>query len=177
MGFFAVLPIVVAHVSAPKPGVTLEEIVVAYIAAFLSILGFVSSGFFIKILTERYQTSLAMIVGVGSLISGSLTLFLSYNYETWDPLPFIDMQKALPFVGILFIVHNMIAFPLYAYLLKSFPLTLVAFAQFLTPLFTALLGWFLFNQPITFSFVVSLITLCGALYFFYKEEEQKGLIT
>lgn len=176
IGFFAILPILVSHVSAPRPGVTLEQIVVAYGAAFFSVLGFVGSGLFIKLLTKRYQASLFIIVGMGSLVAGCLSLFLSYRYETWDPLPFIDMQKALPLVGFLFIVHNMIAFPLYAYLIERFPLTLVAFAQFLAPLFTALLRWLWFNEPITLSFIVSLVALCGALYFFYKEEEQEGLI-
>ena len=176
VGFFAILPIIASHVSSPRVGVTLEEIVVAYGAAFLSVLGFVGSGLFIKLLTKRYKISPFMIVGVGSLVAGCLSFFLSYRYETWDPLPFIDMQKALPLVLFLFIVHNMIAFPLYAYLLERFPLTLVSFAQFLAPLFTALLRWFWFNEPITLSFVVSLVVLCGALYFFYKEEEQEGLI-
>lgn len=176
IGFFAILPVLISHVSAPRDGVSLEQIAVAYGAAFFSVLGFVGSGLFIKLLTNRYKASLFTIVGTGSLVAGCLSLLLSVRYETWNPLPFIDMAKALPLVGFLLIVHNLIAFPLYAYLLERFPLTLVAFAQFLSPLFTALLRWIWFKEPIRLSFVLSLIVLCGALYFFYKEEKQEGLI-
>lgn len=176
IGFCAILPVILSHVTAPASAHSLSTLVIAYGAAFVSMLGFVASGLFIKLITKKFNYSLIMLAGVGMIIGGCLSLVFSLRYESWHPLPFIDMYQGMPYVLYLFITHNLIAYPLFTYLLKVFPLTLVAFAQLLTPLFTALLRWIMFKEEITTSFIASFVILSIALFVFYQEEKQEGLI-
>lgn len=176
IGFCAILPVILSHAASPSIGCSLEILIIAYSAAFVSMLGFVLSGLFIKLITRRFQYSMLMLAGTGMVIGGLLSLLLSLRYESWNPLPFIDMYKGMPYIIYLFVTHNLIAYPLFTYLLKIFPLTLVAFAQLLTPLFTALFRWAMFGETITFSFVLSFVILSSALFVFYQEERSEGLI-
>lgn len=177
VGFMGMLPLFLARVQTPVGVGNSTDLLSAYGAAFCSMLGFVLIGLFIKLLTKRYKFPLFMALGWGMLFGGLIGLACSLMFDPWNPLPFINASKALPIVIYLFFTHNLMAYPIYGYLLEHYPLTLIAFAQLLTPLFTAILRLIWFKEPISLPFMISFAILGGALYLFYKEEEKEGLIT
>jgi drug/metabolite transporter (DMT)-like permease len=176
IGFFGMLPLFISNMHMPAD-TNYSHLLFAYSSAFFSMIGFVFSGLFIKILTKRYNYSMFMAIGWGMLIGGAITFGLSLAFDPWNPMPFINASKAWPIIIYLFLTHNLIAYPLYGYLLEHYPLTLVVFAQLLTPLFTAILRLVAFGETISLPFMVSFAILSGSLYLFYKEEEKEGLIT
>lgn len=174
-GFLGMLPLLISHIYTPQT-LIITNPWLAYGAACLSMLGFVVSGLFIKILNTRYKYPMFMAIGGGMFVGGLMGLGCSLLFEPWNPVPISDLSKALPIISYLFITHNLIAYPLFGYLLEHYPLTLVAFAQLLTPLFTAILRLIWFKEPISLPFMISFSILSIALYLFYKEEEKDGLI-
>ena len=176
VGFFGMMPIFISHLQASTSAGP-SNLLLSYGSACLSMLGFVVSGLFIKLLVQRHRYPMFMSIGAGMLLGGLMGLGCSLLFEPWNPMPFINVSKALPIIGYLLVTHNLMAYPLYGYLLEHYPLTLIAFAQLLTPLFTALLRWMLFGEVISLPFMISFAILGTALYLFYKEEEKEGLIT
>lgn len=177
VGFIGMVPLFLARAHTPIGADSTSGLLFAYGSAFCSMLGFVLIGLFIKLLTKRYKYPLFMALGWGMLIGGLIGLVCSLAFDPWNPVPFINASKAWPIVIYLFFTHNLLAYPIYGYLLEHYPLTLIAFAQLLTPLFTAILRLFLFKEPISLPFMISFSILGVALYLFYKEEEKEGLIT
>lgn len=176
LGFIGMLPIFIGHMHMPLD-INMSHMIFAYGCAIASMFGFVVIGILIKILTKHYNYSMFMVIGWGMLIGGVMALGLSIIFDPWSPLPFINTSKALPIIFYLFITHNLIAYPLYGYLLEHYPLTLVVFAQLLTPLFTAIFRLIWFKESISLTFMISFVILSVSLYLFYKEEEKEGLIT
>lgn len=176
VGFLGMMPLLVGHARTPLEGDT-GNLLFAYSAAFCSMLGFVLIGVFIKLLTKKHNFPMFLSIGYGMLWGGIMALGCSLISDPWNPMPFLNASRALPIIGYLLITHNLMAYPIYAYLLQHYPLTLIAFAQLLTPLFTALLRWAMFGEMISLPFVISFSILSGALYLFYREEDKEGLIT
>lgn len=138
---------------------------------------FVTSGILSKILIHQKKYPFFTIVGLAMLGGGLLGLICSLLFDLWTPLPLQNVQKVVPLIGYLFVVHSCIAYPLYNYLVQKYPVTLVAFAQLMTPFFAAVFGWFLFSEPIGFLFFKCLGTLSIALVMFYYAELKEGLIS
>ena len=70
------------------------------------------------------------------------------------------------------LISNIVCYNLYGYLLKKYTATFVSFAGFMGPLFTALYGWILLGETVTWHFYASSIIVFIGLYFFYQEELQ-----
>ena len=83
------------------------------------------------------------------------------------------MKDGFPLMLLLFVGHNIIGYPIFAYLINKYPVTLVSFGQLTLPLFTALLRYFLFGDPIPWVFGISLIVLIWAFYIFYTEAKKE----
>jgi drug/metabolite transporter (DMT)-like permease len=59
---------------------------------------------------------------------------------------------------------------LYAYLIRHYSATFMAYSAFLGPIITAILGWFLLGEKISWQFYLAgLIIFCG-IYLFQKDE-------
>lgn len=177
VGFIGMLPLFLARANTAVGAMSSSDLLFAYGSAFFSMLGFVLSGLFIKILKNKHKFPMFMSIGWGMLFGGIMGFACSFLFDPWNPLPFINAAKAWPIIIYLFFTHNLLAYPMYGYLLEHYPLTLIAFAQLLTPLFTAILRLLLFGESISLPFMISFSILGGALYLFYKEEEKEGLIT
>lgn len=175
VGFLGMLPLLAGSLNVASGG-TFGGLLFAYGSAVCSMLGFVVVGLFIKILTTRYNYPLFMVIGWGMLFGGIMGLGCSLIFDPWNPIPFINASKAMPIILYLLLTHNLLAYPIYGYLLEHYPLTLITFAQLLTPFFTAIFRFVVFKEPISLPFMVSFTVLSSALYLFYKEEEKEGLI-
>lgn len=81
---------------------------------------------------------------------------------------FFQKKFILPFVYTI-IVGNMLAYSLYAYALKHTVITYVSIVGLSVPLFVHFLSFFLFGEPLSISFFVSLLLLGLALAIFQKK--------
>lgn len=100
-------------------------------------------------------------------------LIASLCTETWNPIPVENIPVVAPIIFWIFISHNIIAQPLLGYLIKKYPVTLIAFASLVTPITSALLDYFLYGQKIGYVFIFSLITLIIAFRLFFNEEKRE----
>lgn len=111
--------------------------------------------------------------GISMLIGGGIALFHSFLVENWNPVP---VSSYLPFLQcsiLLILFSNFICYNLYGYLLKRFSATFMSFAGFMTPIFTALFGWFFLGETVGVPFYISLFVILIGLSIFYFEELEK----
>lgn len=114
--------------------------------------------------------------GISMLATGILCLPTSFIFEDWNPTP---VKQWGPFIGwaiLLAVIANIICYNLYGYLLKKYSATFLALAGLLMPVFTAVLGWFMIGEVVTWKFFLSLVMVLGSLYLFYHEELRQGYI-
>lgn len=131
--------------------------------------------------------SFVLINGVGMLGGGILSLIISFFYEGPPiiknaPVVSTFLAQNVGIYGeniIMFIlciilvilIANIICYNLYAYLLSKHSPTLLSFAGFLTPFFTALFEFILFKEPITVPFIITMCIVFSGLYLFsYKKQ-------
>lgn len=120
-----------------------------------------------KLLTQE-NMSVSAVNGTAALASGGLGLATSYHLEGFFPVSHIGYFAG--WLGILFLLSNVVCRNLYALLLKRFSVTFLSLADFLMNICTALYGWFLFNETITVSYIISSAMVCLGLYIFYMDE-------
>ena len=99
-----------------------------------------------------------------------MALLNSFMVESWDPIPVSAIGPFWECTLALIIVSNFICYNLYGYLLKRYSATFISFAGFVTPLFTALFGWYYLGETITASFYISAAIVFVGLFMFYQEE-------
>jgi drug/metabolite transporter (DMT)-like permease len=174
LGFLGVLPLIIDSVCHTSINCSVLHLIGGYIAMFISVLSAVVATFIFKKLIVHY--SVFFILGITLFSGGVMSLLISLFSENWNPIPLENIAIVAPFLLFIFITHNLIAQPLYGYLVKKYPVTLITFATLITPVTSAVLGYFLYGQAIGFIFVFSLVTLIGAFFLFYHEEKKEGLI-
>lgn len=109
----------------------------------------------------------AMINGLNMFAGGLLALLSAPLFET---IVITDQAKFWSILAVIIVVSNLICHNLYAALLKKHSPTMLAFASFLTPLFTALYSWVLFGETVPWSFFISVILVFVGLGIFYSDE-------
>jgi drug/metabolite transporter (DMT)-like permease len=172
LGFFGVLPLIVENISSVGPQDSMFPLLIGYTSMLLSVASYVVSTFiFKKLLDKNY--SIAFVLGITLFFGGLLSLIASLCTETWNPVPLQNSEIAVPIIFLVFVTHGLIAQPLYGYIVKKYPVTLIAFSSLVTPLISALLDYFLYGQKIGYIFVFSLLTLMIAFYIFFNEEKQE----
>lgn len=165
LGVVGILPLVL-HNLGLLPDSSSTIIVTGYGAAFLSTVGFIAVGIFIKKL-GTYQHRLLSTLGVGLTGAGLLTTVIGVImmqgafFETYA-----SCYEYLPIV----ILPSIIGYPLYGYLVQKYPLTFVAFAQLSSPLWASLIAWFHGQNDMSLPFVISFCMLTVAFSLFYAQE-------
>jgi drug/metabolite transporter (DMT)-like permease len=173
LGFLSVIPLIISNLSFIPAGKTSEEIAFGYMAAFISVLGFVGSAYSLKVLTSRFKFPALFAAGVGTIIGGVVGITVSLLCETWNPLPITSLHEAFPYLMMLFIGHNIIGYSIFSYLISKYPVSLVSLGQLTLPLFTALIRYAFFGDTIPWVFCVSLVVLSCAFYIFYTETKRQ----
>ena len=110
---------------------------------------------------------------VTMFIGGILSLIGSFLIEPWSTLPISDEFYFWILVGATALISCVVCYNLYAWLLRFYSVVFMTFAGFLCPFLTAIFGYFLLDETITFTFVGSFILLLLGLVIFYKEEIKK----
>lgn len=127
-------------------------------------------------LVGKRSYSPIMVNGIGMLGGGIAALITSFFLEPWSPLPVTSWSNFLFFTGAIIITANILFANFYAYLLKHYTATLLSFAGFLCPVFATFLGWFFLDEPMSWRFFFSFLTVTGGLYLFYQEELRQGYV-
>ena len=108
-------------------------------------------------------------------VSSILSFMLMGYFDAWTTL---SQENLYYFSSLLLcmVVLNVIVVNMKSWLLKRFSVTIMAFTSFMTPLATTLLEYFLFGEPITKTFVISLTVVFIGLSIFYQEELRQGYV-
>jgi drug/metabolite transporter (DMT)-like permease len=123
-----------------------------------------------KLMTKGY--SLFAINGYAMLIGGIGAFVTSMVVEGNPTQSIFDMQHFLLYIMLLIIISNVIFYNLYGYLLKTYSITFLTFAGFLSPVFGAFFGW-VRGERITWHYFLSLALITLALYLFSQDENRK----
>lgn len=141
------------------------------IAAFASVYGWVV----LKQLVNENGYSPFMANGLSMFLGGTMALIHSAFVEQWDPLPVKGLSPFLDCMILLILISNLICYNLYGYLLRRYSATFISFAGFITPLFTALFGWFYLGEIVTWPFYLSAAIVFIGLFIFNQDElRQEG---
>lgn len=135
-------------------------------AAICSVYGWIV----LKQLVNEHQLSPLTANGVSMFVGGALALAHSFAIEDWLPLPVTNFPIFLECTLLLILISNLICYNLYGSLLKSYSATFMSFAGFTTPLFTALFGWLLLGEIVTWPFYLSFVIVLLGLLLFDQEE-------
>lgn len=109
-----------------------------------------------------------MVNGIGMTAGGVLALLTSFLTGAFWPV-----SNVYPFMGLLaltIIISNVICHNLHGYLLKSYTITFLSFAGFISPFFGALYGWVFLKETIGWPFYMSSLLVFVGLYLFYQDE-------
>ena len=122
----------------------------------------------IRLLIKNHNYTPMMINGMSMTLGGLMALITCFAIGDYFPV-----EKPLPFLQwltVIVVISNIICHNLYGYLLRFYSATFMAFAGFLGPLFSALYGWGLLGETITWHFFASCLMVVVGLYLFHKDE-------
>lgn len=170
IGFVGFLPILMSH-STEEDSLgsffifSLPELALMG-AAFCSVYGWILLRQLVK--DNNYSPMLAN--GFSMLFGGFMALISSYWIEQWDPIPITEFQPFIESTLLLLVISNICAYNFYGYLLKRFSATFLSLAGFITPLITALFGWYFLGETISWPFYLSAAIVLAGLFLFHQEE-------
>ncbi len=141
----------------------------------MALLGAVCSSsyawFIVKDLMGRGY-GLLVINGVAMLVGGVLSMatwVVKDSIVGFTP-PVTDWTWFLIWLFALILAANILFYNLYGWLLKSYSLTFIALAGFLSPSFGVLYEWLFMGRPVTWHYAVSIGLVALGLYIFYSGE-------
>jgi drug/metabolite transporter (DMT)-like permease len=140
------------------------------LAAVCSVYGWI----LLKQLVQENHYSPFMANGISMAIGGALALVHSLFVEEWNPIPVIAYVPFFECAILLIIISNFVCYNLYGFLLKRYSATFISFAGFITPLFSALFGWYYLNEVVALPFYLSASIVFVGLFIFYQEELATG---
>ena len=173
VGFLGFIPILLSQTASEEAGGQLWIFSWAELSVLLAAICSVYGWILLKQSVSHQGYSPIMVNGVCMSIGGLMALFQSAVFENWTPIPVTEIYPFAICTLILIIVSNFIAYNLYGFLLKKHSATFMSFAGLTTPLFTALFGWLILDEVVTFPFYVSFIIVGLGLILFYREELEK----
>ncbi len=119
-------------------------------------------------LVKENSYSPMMVNGISMTCGGLMGLATSYCFEEipaiTNPVEFWGL------LGLIILTSNIICHNLYGFLLKRYTATFISFAGFLGPIFTALYGYLLLNETISWHYYVSGSVVFIGLWLFYQDE-------
>jgi drug/metabolite transporter (DMT)-like permease len=120
--------------------------------------------------------------GYSPIVANGISMFASaflimptsfFAGESWNPFPVSHWNYALFYIIITTIISNVIAYNMYGWLLNRYTATFLTFAGFASPLFTALFGWLLLTEQVSWTFVFSMVIVFIGLFLFHSEEQRQ----
>ena len=173
IGFIGLTPIFLNGTSSEELAGHLGIFSWAELAVVLAAICSVYGWILLRQLVKEGEYSSYMANGASMFIGGALALVHSLFVEDWNPVPITSMVPYLECTILLIVISNFVCYNLYGSLLKKYSATFISFAGFVTPLFTAFLGWVYLGEAVTWSFYLSMVIVFSGLLIFYQEELQR----
>ncbi len=170
VGFLGFMPILVSQTSSEEQTGHLFFFSWAELSVMMAAICSVYGWIVLRQLVNEHQLSPLMANGMSMFVGGALALGHSAVVEDWQPFPVTNYPIFLECTILLILISNLICYNLYGSLLKSYSATFMSFAGFTTPLFTALFGWLLLGEIVTWPFYISFCIVLMGLVLFDQEE-------
>lgn len=170
VGFISFIPILLNQTSAEELAGHISVFSWPELAVIGAAVASVYGWILLKRLVQDQECTPNMANAVSMVIGGTMALGNSWLVEEWNPVPVFDVVPYLECTFLLIIISNFMGYNLYGYLLKHFSATFLSFAGFMTPMFSALFGWLILGEVVTWPFYVSAIGVFSGLFLFYREE-------
>lgn len=175
IGLCGLLPVMITTSTTLEMCMNISRISIPEIVLFGAVVSAVYAWFLIRdLMHEGYH--LGFINGMTMCVGGVFSLITSFVFEGFIPLV-SDWPLFLWWVFLLIIVANLVFYNLYAWLLKSYSITLITLAGFLSPLFGILYEWVFMGGTVTWHYFVSILFVALGLYIFYCDELKKQIVT
>lgn len=133
---------------------------------FLAVVSASYAWFVIKKLMHK-NYDLTFINGTTMLIGGALSALTLPLFRRPEALVNNQMGFVIT-VAALIVLSNGIIYHLYGTLLKKYRPTLLSLAGFLSPLFGMLYAQFLFNEQLTWHYLIASLLVCSGILIFYE---------
>ena len=170
VGFCGLVPILLAtdhgKYAAVPQHLEILGTVVCVIATILFAYGWIIMKRFLK---DYSHYPLEIINGIAMLVGGFVS-FILFAATTWFDMKALTFTAEFPSLVSAFVVSSLATYMIYAYLLKTYSATFIAFAGFLEPVFGMLYGVAYMGHKVTPTSIGALFILFIGLYIFYKEE-------
>lgn len=176
IGMLGMLPILMTSSFNEKSFGELWFFSLPELAAIISVATHTYSWIIMRKLVKEKSYSPMMINGVSMTCGGLLALLTAYSTDGCQMVAPEHLPIFCLLLGLIIIISNIICYNLYGWLLKQYTATFMAFAGFLSPLSTAIFGWLLLSEKVTWHFYASCITVFIGLYIFYQEELQENIV-
>lgn len=129
--------------------------------------------FLVKDLAQRGY-SLVLINGITMSLGGFMSLLTHWVTGPLAYFPVTHIGPFLIYTIALILISNVIVYNLYGHLLKSYSITFLAFAGFLSPLFGTFYAWLFFHEHISWQYFISFIFVFVGLAIFYQGEQKNS---
>lgn len=139
-------------------------------AVFCSMYGWV----LLRKLVKDCKVSPLMANGSSMAIGGVFALANSWIIDIWDPIPVDSTSVFVKGTLLMILISNLICTNVYAWLLKRYTATFLSFAGLLTPIFAAIVEWFVLGETVSWAFLASTGIVLFGLWIVYKEELRLG---
>jgi drug/metabolite transporter (DMT)-like permease len=170
IGFAGFIPILLSQTTTEEAAGQVLFFSWAELSVMVAAVSSVYGWILLRQLVRENEYSPLMANGLSMLIGGFLALLHSFYVEDWNPIPIFNLFPFLECALLLILISNLICYNLYGYLLKKYSATFISFAGFITPIFSAMFGWFYLNEVMTWPFYLSTIIVFAGLLLFYQEE-------
>lgn len=170
IGFIGFFPILLSQTSIEETTGHLFFFSWAELAVMAAAVSAVYGWILLSQLVKENGYTPFMANGLSMCIGGLMALGHSFIVESWDPIPVTEFLPFFECTCLLILISNLICYNLYGFLLKRYSATFMSFAGFVTPFFTALFGWLLLGESVTWPFYVSAGIVFLGLLRFYQEE-------
>lgn len=175
IGFLGILPMLLSETSLEQETGHLFVFSWAELAVVVAATTSVYGWILLRQLVNENGYSPQLANGMSMIIGGSMSLIHSGFVENWNPVPVTEFLPFLLCCAWLLIVSNLICYNLYGWLLKRFSATFMSFSGFTTSMFSALFGWALLNETLTWALFISTTIILFGLTIFYQEELKPSL--
>ncbi len=168
IGFLGLIPVLITTSSSELCLGEFAYISWPELAVILGVASHSYSWIVMRKLVKEKSYSPMMINGISMTCGGLMGLITSFAVENRPPIA--DPLYFWGFLGLIILTSNIICHNLYGFLLRRYTATFISFAGFLGPIFTAIYGYLLLNETITWHYFVSGTIVFIGLWLFYQDE-------
>lgn len=179
IGFFGMLPILITGSDLEGSITSIGIISYPELAVILSVASISYALIVMQHMVKDRKCPPSLANGLSMLIGGSLALTGSIMVEP-HLLRGNTTNSIIMLCGIMgfqVLLSNVLCANLRAHLLTTYSSTFMAFAAFLTPLFTSIYGWLMFGEIISWHFFVSFCIVISGLTLYYHGDSIKDQLT